>query len=113
MCALGRTTPDRTAAREIFMSTLTEPVALVAPPRVLLAPPVAAPPRTPWLVSPWFDLFFLANLTWPIVLLVAVLGGESLNKLVAFGMVYVLITPHRWITLTLVFFDGERFRQRP
>lgn len=78
--------------------------------------PVAATPAKAaktWLVSPWFDLLFLANLAWPMA---AVLyfarpydDGESLS----FFQVYFLSTPHRWITLILVFCDSERFWREP
>lgn len=82
----------------------------------------AAKPVKRWLVGPWFDLFFLANLAWPIAVLLfytrslhrdASLGEvEEFDSLVLFQM-YFLSTPHRWITLVLVFCDSDRFWKEP
>ena len=41
--------------------TTSSPIALSPPPS---PPPVAAKPTRTWLVGPWFDLLFLANLGW-------------------------------------------------
>jgi hypothetical protein len=66
------------------------------------------------------DIFFLANLTWPVIVLVALAGGSlstwagsPIVQTVTFWQLYFLSTPHRWITLGLVFLDEDRFRQRP
>ncbi|MCI0701816.1 MAG: hypothetical protein L0241_12100 [Planctomycetia bacterium] len=69
------------------------------------------PSRT-WLVAPWVDLFFIANLAWPLLILVQL--GESFEGRsgLQFWQVYYITTPHRWITLLLVFGDRDRFRQR-
>jgi hypothetical protein len=100
------------------MSTvaLPNPPALTAPP----APPEsAAPPaaRSPWLVGPWFDLLFFANITWPVIVLLAVIAFQysvpEINTALGFYLAWLLATPHRWITLALVFLDRERFNQRP
>jgi hypothetical protein len=61
-----------------------------------------------WLVAPWFDALLIANLGWPIVALAPVsdlLGGQDG---VAFWQLYYVTTPHRWITLALVFLDRDR-----
>jgi hypothetical protein len=65
-----------------------------------------------WLVGPWFDLLFIANLSWPLVLLAPV--GESFggHTGLQFWQLYYITTPHRWITLLIVFLDRERFAQR-
>jgi hypothetical protein len=80
-------------------------------------PPVAAPPKPVqrWLVGPWFDLLFLANLAWPIVVVLYLLrpAVEGTLDLLSFFQVYFLSTPHRWITLVLVFCDSERFWKEP
>ncbi|OAI54534.1 hypothetical protein AYO44_14725 [Planctomycetaceae bacterium SCGC AG-212-F19] len=76
-------------------------------------PPDAAPPaRSPWLVNPWFDLCLFANCLWPLYGLAAVIGIQQLNATLTFWQMYLLATPHRWITLSLVFLDRERFDQR-
>jgi hypothetical protein len=82
----------------------------VASPAVALP---AAKPVKRWLVSPWFDLFFLANLAWPIAaLLFFVKPFDDGNSLSLF-QIYFLSTPHRWITLVLVFCDSDRFWKEP
>jgi hypothetical protein len=62
----------------------------------------------------------LANLAWPLIALAALAGGylagwgsSPVVQTVTFWQLYFLSTPHRWITLGLVFFDEDRFRQRP
>jgi hypothetical protein len=72
------------------------------------------------LVGPAFDLLFLSNWTWPGIILLTVLtvralpqGGFATHPGLSFWQVYVLTTPHRWITLALVFLDRERFSHRP
>jgi hypothetical protein len=66
-----------------------------------------------WLVSPWFDLFFLANLTWPLAVLIALWRPLDEANPVSLFQVYFLSTPHRWITLVLVFCDSDRFWKEP
>lgn len=72
----------------------------------------AAAARGGWLFGPWLDLLFVANLAWPAVLLLELWGGFEARDGVRFWQVYFVTTPHRWITLALVFLDRERFRQR-
>lgn len=67
--------------------------------------PAPAPARG-WLVSPAFDLLFLANLGWPLLLLPGV--GSRADTAVDFWQVYFLTVPHRWITLLLVAADPPR-----
>lgn len=94
------------------MSTATlSPVATpvpVSPPHSLKQPPKA------WLVGPLFDLLCVANLGWPIVVLLLTLDSApwSQGPLAAL-QVYFLSTPHRWITLALVLLDREHFWQQP
>jgi len=61
-----------------------------------------------WLVGPWFDALLIANVAWPLLLLLQVGEGFSGQDGLRFWQVYFLTTPHRWITLVLVFFDRER-----
>jgi hypothetical protein len=94
----------------------------VEAPQVAVAVPAAAPVRVvrPWVLGPWLDLFFLANISWPLIVLVA-LGGAAVSswngspvvQSLTFWQIYFLSTPHRWITLALVFLDEDKFQQRP
>jgi hypothetical protein len=70
--------------------------------------PVAAAPRTAngWIVSPAYDLLFLANLGW-LVLLVPGLATRS-DTAIDFWQIYFLTLPHRWLTLFLVLSDPDR-----
>ena len=65
-----------------------------------------------WLVSPWFDVLFIANVAWPLVVLLQQGEGFSGRSGVQFWQIYFVTTPHRWITLLLVFLDSERFNER-
>jgi hypothetical protein len=94
--------------------------ALEAAPRPTTALPAAPRPVQPWLLGPWLDLFFLANLGWPVIVLAAVCSARGADwdsngvvQALVFWQLYFLSTPHRWITLSLVFLDEERFRERP
>src|SRR5207302_8576879 len=73
----------------------------------------SAKPLKRWLVGPWFDLLFLANLAWPVAVLLALLRPLGETDALSFFQVYFLSTPHRWITLVLVFCDSERFWKEP
>ena len=80
----------------------------------------ATAPRSPWLVGPAFDLLFLANCGWPLVVALTVLTADALpesgvlaDPVMTLSVYYLLTTPHRWITLAMVFLDGERFWKRP
>jgi hypothetical protein len=89
-----------------------------------VASAVAAPlPATKsakaWLVGPWFDLVFLANLAWPLAALLyfarQLSSTEPLaqDESIVLFQTYFLSTPHRWITLVLVFCDSDRFWKEP
>jgi hypothetical protein len=65
-----------------------------------------------WLVGPWFDLLLMANLAWPLVLALHFQEGFSGRAGVQFWQLYFITTPHRWITLALVFLDRERLAAR-
>lgn len=66
-----------------------------------------------WLFTPWVDLFFLANILWPLLVLAQHDAGFHGRPAVQFWQVYFVTTPHRWITLAIVFLDRKRFRERP
>lgn len=59
-----------------------------------------------WIVSPTFDLLFLANIAWPILLLPG-FSTES-STAIEFWQLYFLTLPHRWLTLLLVVTDPDR-----
>ena len=58
-----------------------------------------------WIVSPAFDLLFLANLGWLLLLIPGITQGDIS---IDFWTVYYLSLPHRWITLVLVVADPDR-----
>ncbi len=90
------------------MSTTFAPQPISATPL-----PKAVASSKPWLVGPWFDLLFLANLAWPIAVLLALLRPLDDTDPLSLFQVYFLSTPHRWITLVLVFCDSDRFWKEP
>src|SRR5260370_26652313 len=94
------------------MSTMLAPQPLIAPP---LPATAAAKPVKSWLVGPWFDLLFMANLAWPVVVLLYFVrpADDRGPDLLSLFQIYFLSTPHRWITLVLVFCDSERFWKAP
>lgn len=83
--------------------------------RLLDSSSAAIAPQNPsriWLVAPWFDLLFIANLAWPLILVAQFPDGFAGRAGVQFWQLYFITTPHRWITLVLVFFDRDRFAAR-
>lgn len=68
--------------------------------------------RGHWLFSPWLDALFVANLAWPLFLLLQTGEGFSGRDGLQFWQIYFLTTPHRWITLALVFLDRDRLSER-
>ncbi|MDB5392099.1 MAG: hypothetical protein JWM11_7745 [Planctomycetaceae bacterium] len=66
-----------------------------------------------WIVSPWFDLLFLVNATWPLFFLIAFSGeGFDGRDGIKFWQVFFVTTPHRWITLFFVFLDRDRLKNQ-
>ncbi len=59
-----------------------------------------------WIVSPAFDLLFLANLGWLLLLLPGF--ATRADTAIDFWQIYFLTLPHRWITLVLVATDVDR-----
>lgn len=89
------------------------PATLTPPPAITTVVPAAAPRPiigSGWVVSPVYDLLFLANVGWPLLLLPG-LSSRS-ETVVDFWQVYFLTLPHRWITLVLVAVDPDRRRGR-
>jgi hypothetical protein len=75
-------------------------------------PVAASGPSRMWLVGRWFDLLLIANVAWPLILFWQLGEGFSGRAGVQFWQLYFLTTPHRWITLAIVFLDRERFAAR-
>jgi hypothetical protein len=69
-------------------------------------------PAGGWLLGPWYDALLIANVGWPLLLLLQWGEGFDGREGVQFWQIYFLTTPHRWITLGLVFFDRQRMRER-
>ncbi len=68
--------------------------------------------KSGFLFSPALDLFFIANLYWPILLLVDCFGGVTTHQSLLFWQIYFVTAPHRWITLILVGVDHHKGRDR-
>ena len=66
----------------------------------------AAPSGRGWLVSPAFDLLFVANLGWLLLLLPGFATRSDTS--IDFWQIYFLTLPHRWVTLVLVATDPDR-----
>lgn len=77
-----------------------------------LRPPADAQPLGGFLFSPAVDLFFIANLFWPLLLLVDCLGGATTHQSLLFWQIYFVTAPHRWITLVLVSVDHHKGQDR-
>ncbi|MCI0459850.1 MAG: hypothetical protein L0Z62_23110 [Gemmataceae bacterium] len=77
-----------------------------------VAPGGATRPAAGWLVGPWFDALLIANIAWPLLVLMQLGDGFSGHDGLHFWQLYFVTTPHRWITLLIVFLDRERFHQR-
>ncbi|MBA4031675.1 MAG: hypothetical protein C0478_12405 [Planctomyces sp.] len=59
-------------------------------------------------MSPALDLLLIINIGWPLLVLVAWLGAAPAQEDWQFLQVYFLTTPHRWLTLGLVWGDARR-----
>jgi hypothetical protein len=59
-----------------------------------------------WIVSPAFDLLFIANLGWLLLLLPGM--STRTETTVDFWQIYFLTLPHRWVTLLLILLDPDR-----
>ncbi len=65
--------------------------------------------RSPWLFNRRIDSVLIANWWWPVIALAAAAGGW-LNSGLTWWQLYFMSSPHRWITLPLVFGDTERVK---
>jgi hypothetical protein len=82
-----------------------------AAPRAAPAPRTATNPARGWLLSPWLDRLVVANLAWPLLALLVTLAWA--DGPLGFAQLYFISSPHRWITLVLVFGDRTKFRAQP
>lgn len=92
------------------MTTVPDP-ALSVSPRARLTERTAAA-KSGWLVHPVFDLLLVANVLWPLLIWLGATDGFGRRDGLLFWQVYFITTPHRWVTLLLVFGDRQRFRSR-
>ncbi len=67
----------------------------------------ASPGARGWMVSPWFDALFFANLLWPLAFLPWYVSSDG-TAYIEFWQVHFLASPHRWLTLVLVSADPDR-----
>lgn len=75
-------------------------------PRCEYPPCVSDVSASRWLHSDQFDCLWIANLYWPLLLLVVATfdGGSTVD----FWQLYFISAPHRWLTLLLVGVDKEK-----
>src|SRR5262249_421399 len=71
-----------------------------------IAPARAVGAASGWIVSPAYDLFFLANIAW-LALLLPGLSSRS-HTVLAFWQVYFPPLPHGWLALGLVLAGPDR-----
>jgi hypothetical protein len=74
----------------------------------LAAPATAAPASPAWLIGPKADLLLIANVTWPLVAAVLWADQRLFHAGAQLYLMFVIGTPHRWITPPLVALDKER-----
>ena len=87
-----------------MIQTKVEPELVARPPSPTIRPRLT--PGGGWIVSPSYDLLFIANLGWLLLLLP---GMSTRTETAAdFWQIYFLTLPHRWVTLWLVLLDPDR-----
>ena len=107
-------TQDALDKRETSLDSSSQDTAQPASTQPDTAPAQSKPTTKPWLLNGPLDLLFVANIAWPVVaIFTALFATSAANQAFGFLLVYFVIMPHRWITLPLVFADGEKFSQRP
>ena len=65
-----------------------------------------------WILRRACDAVFIANIFWPVLLLLQFAPGFEGRSGIQFWQLYFITTPHRWSTLLVVLLDRERFQQR-
>src|SRR5258708_6892378 len=63
---------------------------------------------TPWLLGPKADALFIANAAWPLIAVLLWLNQRVMHTGLDLYLMYVIGTPHRWLTPGLVALDKER-----
>lgn len=66
-----------------------------------------------WILGPWLDLLLIANIFWPLLVLVQLDEGFSTRATIQFWQIYFITTPHRFSTLGLVLLDRNPYRANP
>ncbi|HEX4048088.1 MAG TPA: hypothetical protein VH309_09660 [Elusimicrobiota bacterium] len=67
---------------------------------------------TAWLLGPRADVLLIANAAWPLVAAFLWLNQRALHTGLDLYLMYVIGTPHRWLTPGLVANDKERLAAR-
>jgi hypothetical protein len=67
---------------------------------------MSPPLQQGWIRSAWFDLLFISNLGWVLLLIPGF--SDSNGTVVDFWQIYFLTLPHRWLTFFLVAIDPDR-----
>ena len=67
---------------------------------------------TPWLLGPKADALFIANAAWPLIAALLWLNQRVMHTGFDLYLMYVIGTPHRWLTPGLVALDKERLAAR-
>ncbi|QDT09721.1 hypothetical protein [Stieleria marina] len=75
-------------------------------------PSVTQKSKGGYLFSPLIDWLFVANVLWPLVLLVDWAGGMDAHEGMLFWQIFFVTAPHRWITIVLVSVDHHRSQDR-
>lgn len=65
-----------------------------------------------YLFSPLVDWLFIANVLWPLFVLVDWAGGLAVHEGLLFWQIFFVTAPHRWITLVLVSVDHHHSQDR-
>jgi hypothetical protein len=69
-------------------------------------------PTTTWLLGPKADALFIANAAWPLIAVLLWLNQRVMHTGLELYLMYVIGTPHRWLTPPLVALDKERLAAR-
>ncbi|QDU76818.1 hypothetical protein Pan97_38750 [Bremerella volcania] len=69
--------------------------------------------KSGWILGPWMDLLLIANVFWPMLVLIQYFDDVSSRQAIQFWQIYFITTPHRWSTLGLVLLDRNPYRARP